>query len=90
MASRDRSKADYWRRMIRRQAASGLSVRAWCGRHDLAEASFYWWRRQLGRRDAMAHAPRSGRISRAQFVPARCAADASVLRTSRSVKYGVF
>ena len=48
MASRDESKADYWRRVIRRQGGSGLSVRAWCGRHDVSEAS-YWWRRRLGR-----------------------------------------
>jgi hypothetical protein len=38
MAARVGLKADYWRRVIRRQDGSGLSVRAWCGRHDVPEA----------------------------------------------------
>ena len=24
---------------------SGLSIRAWCRKHDVHEHSFYWWRR---------------------------------------------
>jgi len=71
MAIRDQSKADYWQRMIRRQASSGLSVRAWCGRHDLSEASFYWWRRRLARRDAVARTPRSSRSGRSAHRTAR-------------------
>ena len=31
-----------------------MSVRAWCRRHALREASFYSWRTQLARRDAEA------------------------------------
>jgi transposase-like protein len=51
-ARRDSSKEDFWRRLIRGQAGSGLSVRAWCRRRGVHEAAFYWWRRELARRDA--------------------------------------
>ena len=49
---RDSRKAQQWRRWIQQQQESGLSVRAFCARHDLAEASFYGWRREIQRRDA--------------------------------------
>ncbi len=48
---RDRKKEVFWRRVIAGQPRSGLSVRAWCGRHEVRESSFYWWRRRLARRD---------------------------------------
>jgi transposase-like protein len=63
----DRKKTDFWRRMIGRQPRSGVSVRAWCRKHSVRESSFYWWRRQLARRDA--HAP--------VLVPVRVTADRS-------------
>lgn len=49
---RDRAKEEFWRRMVRDQARGGLTVREWCRRHRLQEAAFYWWRKQLARRDA--------------------------------------
>jgi len=45
------SKELLWRRMIRQQASSGLSVRGWCRLHEINESGFYWWRRELARRD---------------------------------------
>jgi transposase-like protein len=33
-----------------------LSVAAYCRRHGLREYGFYWWRRELARRDAAAPA----------------------------------
>lgn len=75
MARRDQSKADYWRRVIRRQGGSGLSVRAWCGRHDVPEASFYWWRRRLGRSAAAGPASGQRGTRPPRFVPVRVAAD---------------
>lgn len=67
-ARRDVSKESFWRRMVDRQAASGLSVRSWCRKHDLREHSFYAWRRELGLRDAEA--------GRSAFVPVRVAESA--------------
>lgn len=83
MASRDESKADYWRRVIRRQGGSGLSVRAWCGRHDVPEASFYWWRRRLGRSGTDGPPSRRRRINPSRFVPVRVAADPADAPNSR-------
>lgn len=45
-------KESFWRRLVRGQASSGLSVRGWCRRHGQRESAFYWWRRELARRDA--------------------------------------
>ncbi|HEX9719503.1 MAG TPA: transposase [Ramlibacter sp.] len=75
MATRDRSKEAFWRRMMRRQAGSGMSVRAWCGRHDLSEASFYWWRRRLAPSGRPADKPGRHKAGTPQFVPVRIAAD---------------
>ncbi len=47
---RDLKKEEFWRRMLRREAGSGLSVRAWCLKHNLQPSAFYWWRRELARR----------------------------------------
>lgn len=41
-----------WRERVARWQASGLSARAFCRQHGLAEASFYYWKRELRSRDA--------------------------------------
>jgi len=51
---------------LRDQARGGLTVRKWCRRHRLREPAFYWWRRQLARRDA-----------ETTFVPVRVTEDRS-------------
>jgi hypothetical protein len=51
-ATRDLQKEAAWRRRLRQHAASGQSVRAWCRRHRVTETAFYWWRKELTRRDA--------------------------------------
>src|ERR1022692_1414044 len=48
---RDGGKERFWRRTLRQWRRSGLSVRAFCGEHGLAEASFYAWRRIIAERD---------------------------------------
>jgi hypothetical protein len=68
---RDSRKAPQWRRWIQQWRESGLSVRAFCARHDLAEPSFYAWRRQIKHWDAAA------------FVPVRVAADEAPPSTDR-------
>ena len=42
---RDLAKERGWRATLKRQAASGLSVRGFCRREKLAESAFYAWRR---------------------------------------------
>jgi transposase-like protein len=65
-------KEQQWRRWIETWRASGLSVRAFCARHGLAQPSFYAWRRELQRRDA----------ERPAFVPVQVVADAPPAQAS--------
>lgn len=41
-----RSEAD-WQTLIEQQGESGLSVRAFCKRHQIGDQSFYHWRKRL-------------------------------------------
>lgn len=60
---RDAEKERFWRKAIRRQAASGLAVRVFCRQEGLSEPSFYAWRQTIRERD--------GDLSQAPaFVPA--------------------
>jgi hypothetical protein len=47
---RDPRREAYWRRTMRRQERSGLTIREFCHRQDLAETAFYYWRKELARR----------------------------------------
>lgn len=47
---RDQSRAQ-WRERMARQAASGLSVAAFCKEQGLVTQTFYWWRARLARPD---------------------------------------
>jgi hypothetical protein len=44
---RQRRTAAAWRDLLERQAKSGLSVEAFCGREDINKGSFYVWRSRL-------------------------------------------
>jgi hypothetical protein len=50
-------KEAFWRLVVDEHAASGLSVRAFCQRKVISEASFYFWRRELAVRDREASLP---------------------------------
>jgi hypothetical protein len=50
--ARSAARERFWRRLVSRQPASGLSIRGWCARRRVSEPSFYAWRRELARRDA--------------------------------------
>lgn len=71
MANRNRSTAKerHWREIVAKHAASGLSVRAFCRREQLAENSFYAWRRTLAERDGEVES----RQRAPAFVPMRVA-----------------
>jgi transposase len=49
---RDKRREAFWRRAIHKQRNSGLTVRAFCRGSDLSEPTFYYWRRELERRDS--------------------------------------
>jgi hypothetical protein len=49
---RDPKRERFWREALRRQAGSGLTVRAFCANEQLAETAFHAWRRILRQRDA--------------------------------------
>jgi hypothetical protein len=51
-AGRDHKKEAAWRRHISGQAGSGLTIGVYCRKHGLQASGFYWWRRELARRDA--------------------------------------
>jgi transposase-like protein len=65
--ARDLQKEAAWRRRLRQHTESGQSVRAWCRRHEVTETAFYWWRKELARRDAESQT--------ASFVPIHVAED---------------
>ena len=47
MSKRSEEKRVYWRGVLERQGASGLSVRKFCRDEKIAEASFHGWKRKL-------------------------------------------
>jgi hypothetical protein len=61
---RDPHKEQHWRRWGQLWKGSGLTVRDFCARYQLAPPSFYAWRRELKQRDARGRrqaGPRAGR-----------------------------
>jgi len=49
---RDAGKEQMWRRRVERQRRGRLSVREFCRAEALNESAFYFWRRELAKRDA--------------------------------------
>jgi hypothetical protein len=74
---RDPLREKFWRRTIRHQQRSGLTVRAFCLREGLKDGAFRWWRQALARRDregaATTRADRDGEPIEAPptFLPVR-------------------
>ena len=57
-------KEQWWRAVMDRQRASGLSIRGFCRGEKLSEPSFYAWRRELLRRDRESPGVRRSRSAR--------------------------
>ena len=56
-AKRDRGKGTceaYWRKHVEARERSGQSVREYCRAQGLSESGFYFWKRELKRRDERA------------------------------------
>jgi transposase len=68
---RDPAREKFWRRTMRDQQRSGLSVRDFCQRQGLKDWTFRWWRQELARRDRVpSMAPASERAEAAPvFLP---------------------
>jgi transposase len=65
--SRDPKRERFWRRHLRSQRASGLTIRDYCVEHDLSESSFHFWRREIADRDRRREAAES--TAAPAFVP---------------------
>ena len=48
---RDPKRERFWRAVLRKQARSGLTAKDFCRQERLSEAAYYYWRRELARRD---------------------------------------
>jgi transposase-like protein len=69
-SQRDVAKERYWRDVVRRHAASGLSVRTFCLREELTKSAFYAWRRTIGERDGnRTPTVKTGAVKGPAFVP---------------------
>jgi hypothetical protein len=47
---RDVEKERYWRKVIGEAARSGVSIRRFCQQRRLKQSQFYWWQRELEKR----------------------------------------
>jgi transposase len=57
---RDPAREKFWRRTIRRQQRSGLTVRDFCLQEGLKDWTLHWWRQELSRRDRQTSAESRG------------------------------
>jgi transposase-like protein len=46
------SKPEYWRKLIAEQEGGGQKVRPFCRDRGITEASFYYWRKRLRKRES--------------------------------------
>jgi transposase-like protein len=75
---RDQSKEAYWKQKLEEHGQSGSSIRAFCRQHRIAETAFYFWRRELARRQAQRQAECKGPQPKPPgplFVPVTLAAE---------------
>ena len=66
---REPSREAFWRRALRRRAKSGKSIAEFCAGEDLTASAFYYWQREIQRRDAESQAKSSDSASGAMLVP---------------------
>ena len=78
---RDPKRERFWRAALRRQQTSGLTAKEFCRREQLAETAYYYWRRELARRDQEPGARAEREKVRASAVPAAAARKRPVAST---------
>lgn len=81
---RDRKGEAFWRKVLRRRERSGLTVAAFCKREQLKQTAYYYWQREILRRDAEQRIAADGDSSASapKFAPVRLVDD----RESSSVE----
>lgn len=75
---RDGAKERFWREALKRRAASGLSVRAYCQREKLTESAFYAWRRTVAERNCEAKSAQRAPAFLPMMVTDRSVREASI------------
>ncbi len=55
--TRDPKREEFWRSILQRRQESGLTVREFCHRQQLSEAAYYFWQREIARRDRKPRLP---------------------------------
>lgn len=55
--ARDPKREEFWRASLQGRQESGLSVREFCRRRQLFEAAYYFWQREIVRRDRKPRLP---------------------------------
>jgi hypothetical protein len=83
MPRRDSAKEKYWRRLLRQWRRSGQTGRVFCAKQGVSEASFYFWRGEIAKRDDEAMACERTLGSAGQRVAQRqssCAATPTFLK----------
>ena len=56
--ARDPKREEFWRATLQQRQESGLTVREFCHRQQLSEAAYYFWQREIARRDRKPRLPR--------------------------------
>ena len=85
----------HWRKIVDRQAGSGLSIRQFCAKEGISQPSFYSWRKRLGKRkpdDRRARKPRRRTDELAdgrEFIPLELRGSASALEVIHPLGYQV-
>jgi hypothetical protein len=82
---RDLAKEKHWRRLLARWRRSGQTGRDFCAEHQVSEPSFYFWKREIARRDqeraprtkSSPAAPQSSTTAAPAFLPVTMATAAS-------------
>lgn len=72
---RSKSKEAFWRGLVGQHPRSGLTIREFCRKHGQRETAFYFWRRELARREAARPTDAQTRQSRMAFLPVQVAAE---------------
>jgi len=68
---RDAGREERWRGLISRQRSGGAGIREFCAAEGVPESAFYYWRRELERRDSEKKRKSAGNSG--SFIPVRLA-----------------